>query len=164
MFEKQWLQWIFSIYSLIIRVGSNLQSIFLLYMRVTWGHQFLLSGLNKLHNIDHTAYFFTSLSIPFPVHHAYLVSWFEVIGGIFFILGFASRLSAIPLSIIMFTALGTAHAPVVIGFRFLTNPTLFAGESPYPFLLTAILLFIFGPGKFSLDGWLKRWVSKQERM
>jgi uncharacterized membrane protein YphA (DoxX/SURF4 family) len=36
-------------------------------------------------------------------------------------------------------------------------------QNPYPFLITTLLVFIFGPGRISLDAWIKRWVSHQPR-
>lgn len=158
-FANPYLHAIERIYLFIIKIGANLQSIFLLYLRITWGHQFILTGLDKLHSIEKTTAFFASLNIPYSHFHAHLVGWIEIVGGICLLLGFASRLVAIPLAIIMLTALSTAHAPNIAQFRFLFEPLSLVKETPYPFLITCLVVFVFGPGRISIDAWLKRWAE-----
>ncbi|HSX25836.1 MAG TPA: DoxX family protein [Chlamydiales bacterium] len=150
-------------YGFFIKIGSNLQSLFLLYMRLTWGHQFLLAGTTKLGNIDPVIQFFTSLNFVHPDILAYLIGTTEAVCGTLLILGFASRIAAIPLIITMLIALFTAHASKLANFQFILNPHTLVQEQPYPYLITAILVFIFGPGRVSLDAWIKRWVQKQPR-
>ncbi|HEY4255373.1 MAG TPA: DoxX family protein [Chlamydiales bacterium] len=163
MFKNRFLQLIALIYNWLVKGSSNLQSLFLLWMRVTWGHQFFLSGVGKLSHIGEVAQFFTTLHINHPEFHAHLVAWVETVGGICLIAGFASRLVAIPLAIAMITALSTAHASTLSNFRFLTEPSSLVHESPYPFLITSLLILFFGPGRFSVDGWLKRWANRQPK-
>ena len=151
------------IYQFFIRFGSNFQSLFLLYMRVTWGNEFMQTGLQKLNAIGKTADFFASLHISHPLFNAYLVSWTETLCGLCLLLGFASRMAAIPLIIIMLTALSTAHAPDISNFRFLFDPLSLVRQTPYPFLITAILILCFGPGRISIDAWLKRWIGNKPR-
>jgi putative oxidoreductase len=150
-------------YGLLIQLGSNLQSLFLLYMRLTWGHKLFIIGLAKLNNIQHVVEFFTSLNLPHPLFTAYLVASFETVGGLLLFLGLASRLAAIPVTCIMLVALSTAHAANISNFRFLTQPDLLLAQAPYPYLLTAVIIFIFGPGRISIDGWIKRWIDRQPR-
>ena len=149
------------LYRPFIRWGGNLQSLFLFYMRITWGHQLAMVGWGKLHAIEQTAQFFTSLSFPNPVFLSYFVGYFELICGICLFLGVASRIAAIPVIIVMLTALSTAHAPDISNFRFLLEPKSLVHQPPYPFLITAFVILIFGPGRLSVDGWIKRWASKQ---
>ena len=156
MFENRFLNGIDKIYGLLIKVGNNLQSLFLLYMRVIWGHQLFLSGFNKFGHIDQVGQFFASIHIGFPLFSAYLVAIFEVLCGICIFFGFASRLMAIPMAIMMLTALSTAHASALANFKFIFEPTVLVREAPYPFLLTAFIVFIFGPGRISIDAWIKR--------
>lgn len=151
-------------YSFFIAIGSNLQSLFLFYLRLTWGHQFYLSGSDKLHHIAETTQIFTDLHIPAPLFHAYEVGLVEAIGGILLMVGFASRIITIPLIILMLTALGTAHAEAFKNLDFLlSDPHILIMQQPYPYLFTSLIVFIFGPGRLSLDAWLKRWISHQPR-
>jgi putative oxidoreductase len=161
MYRNATLHRLATMYGWVISLGSNLQSLFLLWMRITWGHQFVLTGLKKLTNIDETIHFFTSLNIANAQFHAYLVGYTELICGGLLILGLASRLAAIPLVIIMITALTTAHAAVFSHFHFITDPSSLVSEAPYPFLITTLMILIFGPGRISVDAWIKRWVKKQ---
>lgn len=161
MFINPHLHRIDRLYQFFIKIGSNVQSLFLFYMRVTWGHQFFLIGLKKLYGIQETAHFFSSLHIPHPFFHAYLVGWTETLCGLCIFLGFASRIAAIPLIIITLTALSLAHSSDISNFQFLLDPLSLVKQPPYPFLITAILMFCFGPGRISIDAWIKRWASQK---
>ncbi len=163
IYVNQKLNFFAKIYNFFLIIGSNLQSLFLLFMRVTWGHQFMLAGLEKLHNADHVTEYFSSMGIPLAQFNAYMVSYFEIIGGICLILGFASRLITIPLIVILLTALTTAHSHLLKDVLILLDPHAFAQEMPYPYFITAMLVFTFGPGRISIDAWIKRWVEKQPR-
>lgn len=162
-FTNPFLQAVASIYEFIIRIGSNLSSVFLFYMRFTWGSLLINAGRQKLDSIFETAEFFASLNISFPYFNAHFVGWVELIGGLCLLFGFASRLAAIPVTLIMLTALSTAHAPNISNFRFLFEPLLLVKQTPYPFLITALLVLIFGPGRISIDAWLKRWAQKRPK-
>jgi putative oxidoreductase len=160
MFKNSFLNWIASIYKFFIKIGSHLQSLFLLYMRITWGHQFFILGLAKLGAIEHMGELFHSLAIPAPTLSVYLVAFIEIICGFMLFIGLASRIAALPLIIIMLVALSTAHAPNLSELRFLLQPLSLVRELPYPFLITALLVFIFGPGKISVDAVIKKWSEK----
>lgn len=162
MFKNSLLNWIAKIYCVFIKAGSNLQSLFLFYMRMTWGHQFFLSGLNKFNAIEQVTQFFHALTLPLPAFNAYLVAMTEIVCGLMLFVGFGSRLAAIPLIIAMLVALSTAHSANISEFRFLLQPLSLVREAPYPFLITALLVFIFGPGKISIDAWIKRWAEKYQ--
>lgn len=151
------------IYSFILKIGSNLQSLLLLYMRLVWGHQFILTGVDKLKDIAGTAAFFTKLGIPAPIFHAYSIGIIESVCGILVLIGFASRLAAIPLIIVLVTAFGLAHTDALANLKFLADPHILVIEKPYPFLMMTLLVFIFGPGRVSLDAWIKRWADNQPR-
>ena len=162
MFENAFFNTIAKIYQWIISFFSNFQSIFIFLMRITWGYQFFTAGYGKLMNIDHVVGFFTSLGIPAAGFNAYLVASFEMIGGFLLIIGLASRLFSIPLAIIMFTAYSTAHAHVFGDFAFVKNPALLVNEAPFPFLLTSLIVLLFGPGKISIDAYIKRKIAENQ--
>jgi putative oxidoreductase len=118
-------------------------------------------GSEKLKNINEASEFFTSLGFSHPIFHSYLTGYIELIGGLLLIIGFASRLAAIPLMFATLTILTAAHTPAISEWKFFTHPSLIAHQSPYPFLITTLLILIFGPGLFSIDGWVKRWLHKR---
>jgi putative oxidoreductase len=163
IYVNQKLNFCAKFYNFFLVLGSNLQSLFLLFMRATWGHQFLLAGLEKLHNTDNVTEYFSSMGIPAADFSIYMVSYFEIIGGVCLILGFASRIITIPLIAILLTAIGMAHSHLLKEVIFILDPHSFAQELPYPYFITAMLVFTFGPGRISIDAWIKRWVEKQPR-
>src|SRR5205823_454312 len=97
----------------------------------------------------HIAEYLASLHIPFPEIHAWALALIETFGGFLLAIGFLSRLAAIPLIIAMCVAYGTAHVDAIR--HFLENPKLLVEQPPFNFLLTALLVFVFGPGFFSVD-------------
>lgn len=162
-FENKFLRIVDRMYGWLVRIGSNLQSVFLLYMRLVWGHQLFIHGIEKLGHTDTVIQFFTTLNVPHSELTAYAVAIIETGGGLCLFLGLMSRLAAIPVMIVMISALSLAHSDAFIQWRFLVEPAMLVQQAPYPFLLTALLVFIFGPGRISLDAWLKRWANARAK-
>jgi putative oxidoreductase len=136
MFANSWLDRIARFYSWVMWVAEHLQSLFLLILRLTWGQQFFFSGLGKF------------------THHIPIAATLELFCGALLFIGFASRLAAIPL---LFTTLSSLVAHRVFhGFHFISNPSLLVHSAPFPYLMAALIVFLFGPGRISLDAWIKR--------
>jgi len=161
MFLNPWLNAISSFYIWLVKWSSNLQSLFLLWMRLTWGPQFFLMGWHKLKDLESSTQFFASLGSSHPLFHTYLVGYTELICGLLLIAGLASRLAALPLVFTTLAILATAHSPAISEWKFITHPSLIAHAAPYPLLITALLILIFGPGRVSLDAWIKRQIHKK---
>lgn len=70
---------------------------------------FILAGSNKLSNVDNVAQWFAWLGMPAPELMVYLAALSELVGGIFLLIGFATRWAAIPLMFTMMVAATTAH-------------------------------------------------------
>lgn len=87
----------------------------------------------------------------------------EVVCGSFLLIGFMSRMVAIPLIALTLITLGTVHAEIFVDLRFLKEPLVLVGQQPYPFLIASLLVFIFGPGRFSVDALIKHWLDQQLR-
>jgi putative oxidoreductase len=130
-------------------VAEKLCSPLLLAIRLYWGWQFAQTGLGKLRNQPKIVEFFTSLNIPFPALNAHFVSGLEFFGGILLIIGLFSRPIALLLTGSMFVAYWTADHDALVSI--FSNPGKFYGADPFTFLFAAVLIFAFGPGKFSLD-------------
>jgi len=139
-------------YRMLNAAASALQSPFLLLVRLYWGWQFMQTGWGKLHNIPKIVNFFTSLGIPMPGVTAHFIAGLEFTGGILLILGLASRLIALPLTISMLVAYITADREAL--FSVIADPDKFYAAAPYTFLVASLIVLIFGPGKFSLDAWI----------
>jgi len=136
-------------YRLLIVVTSSLQSPFLLMVRLYWGWQLAQSGWGKLHNIDKVTEFFTSLGLPAPGLTAHFIASLEFVGGVLLILGLASRLIAVALTINMIMAYITADHDALMSI--FSDPDKFYAAAPYTFLFASLLVLIFGPGLFSVD-------------
>ncbi|MBV9303593.1 MAG: DoxX family protein [Acidobacteriaceae bacterium] len=142
------------LYALPAKIGDSLQSILLLAVRLYWGWQFAQNGWGKLHNLGRVTKYFASLGLPAPEATATFISILEFGGGILLILGLASRWIAIPLIVDMAVAYIVADRQAL--FSLFSDPGKFYGADPYTFLFAALLVFIFGPGKISLDAFLAR--------
>lgn len=70
---------------------------------------FILAGSNKLSNVENVAPWFESLGLPAPHLMVYLAGLSELVGGIFLVVGFATRWAAIPLMATMIVAATAAH-------------------------------------------------------
>jgi putative oxidoreductase len=137
------------LYRLLVVAASSLQSPFLLMVRLYWGWQLAQSGWGKLHNIDKVTEFFTSLGLPAPGFTAHFIASLEFVGGILLILGLASRLIAVALTINMIVAFIIADHDALMSI--FSNPDKFYAAAPYTFLFASLLVLIFGPGLFSVD-------------
>jgi len=132
------------------RLGSPL----LLILRVLFGWQLFQTGKGKLENIDRFVAFLTHLKIPMPVANAHFVATLECVGGLLLLVGLASRLIAIPLTINFIVAFLTAdHEAVVNVFK---DQDAFTSAAPFLYLLVSLLVLAFGPGVFSLDALIAR--------
>jgi len=151
-----------SIYSALIVIGNFLQPLLLLLIRLFWGWMFFRTGLGKLTNMHPVIAYFESLGIAHPAFSAYIASLIELICGACLFFGFASRLVAIPLIINMIVAFLTAEARAVA--MFFSNMQNFVTRTPFTFLFASIIIFVFGPGPFSVDYILERYFRKQGKL
>lgn len=128
----------------------------LLLARLTIGWSFFLTGKGKLANLERTTGFFESLGIPAPGFHAGFVGGVEMIGGLLLLAGLMSRVAAVPLAAAMAVAYLTAHREEAFA-----GLDAFADEAPYAYLLVALVVLAFGPGRASLDALLGRLLCKE---
>lgn len=146
--------WVKRFYLALVKCGNSLQSPFLLFIRLFWGGTFFLTGCGKFAHIDQVMSFFQSLSVPFPMLSAYASASVECFGGALLFLGLASRLVALPLMFTMIVAFLTAYPNAVRNI--FSDPQSFINKDPFSFLFVALIVFIFGPGKYSVDYWLEK--------
>lgn len=92
---------------------------------------------------------FEKISFPNPAFWAYFTGSFEIVCGILILLGFLTRLAAIPLLIIMLTAFITTKIPLLLDKGFWS----FAHDYRTDFAMTLLLIFllIHGGGRKSVD-------------
>jgi len=147
-------------YGLLVAFANLLQSPFLLALRVYFFWQLFQTGEGKLSNIGRVIGFFRSLGIPAPHINAYFVSSLECFGGLLLIVGLASRPIALMVTVSMSVAYITADLEAVTGI--LSDPDKFAKADPFPFLMAALIVLIFGPGMISIDAFLKRFIGEKK--
>jgi putative oxidoreductase len=145
-------------YLMLIAFGNILQSFLLLTMRLFWGGSLVLTGWGKLHNIPAISQYFSSLNIPFPTINAYLVGSIELVCGFCLLIGLASRLASIPVICVLIGALVTEHRVALLNTW--NDPQNFIIQLPFNYLLTALIVLAFGPGKISIDYLIQKFVFK----
>ncbi len=139
-------------YRLLIRGASFLQSPILLVIRLYWGWQMFVSGHAHLTHVQDMIKRFQDWGVPFPAVNVYISGLTECVCGLLFLAGVASRLVAIPLIINFCVAYLTASRKVL--FNLFNDPDAFVSDAAFLFLLAAVLVFVFGPGLFSVDGFI----------
>jgi len=137
---------------LLATVAGWLQCLFLLVVRLYWGWSFFQTGKGKLMNLDKTTAYFTDLHLPLPKLNAIAAGSVECLGGLFLLVGLGSRLVSVPLIFTMIVAYATGDSEALHGiFR---DPDKFTEAAPFLFLFASLIIFLFGPGKLSLDALL----------
>lgn len=142
-------------YNKIISIGNNLQSLFLFLLRMIWGHQLFLTGHSKFAHLDQTIQHFTTFGFSHPYFLALLTAIAQLVMGLCFFVGFASRLASIPLIALTISSLVVAHSHVFSNFNFVLDPAVLVHSAPFPFLMVSLIVFLFGPGRLSVDAWIK---------
>ena len=132
---------------------SSLKELPLLAIRLVLAYGFWNPGIMKWKNIDGIAEWFEGMGMPFPTLNAYLSASTEVAGAVLLILGFAVRVISIPLMVIMVVAIVTVH----FGNGFEASDNGF--EIPLYYLIMLFTLFVYGGGKYSVDGLLRKYAA-----
>src|SRR6201987_1057987 len=128
---------------------SYLQSPFLLFVRLYWGWQLAQSGWGKLHHLPNVTEFFASLGLPMPAQMAVFIACVEFFGGIFLALGLLSRITGLVLTVNMTMAYVIGDREALLSF--FSDPDKFIAAAPFAFLMVALIVLIFGPGRISAD-------------
>ncbi|MDX2227356.1 MAG: DoxX family protein [Verrucomicrobiae bacterium] len=152
-------------YGIALQWLHPLQDVFLFGIRLYWGFLFFQTGWGKLINHERTAGYFQSLGIPMPGLNAFVAGSTECFGGLLLLLGLASRIISLPLAftmcIALLTAFGSNIAQSYHSEGFMEALGTLTGADPFPFLMTALIVLLFGPGRISLDAAIGRFCCKQ---
>jgi putative oxidoreductase len=109
-----------------------------LLLRLYLAPVMIQAGWTKLGSFENTADWFASpdygLGLPFPVLMASLAIAAELLGGIFILIGLATRWASIPLMITMLVAIFSVHWPngwaaIADASSWMSNGTLFLNEN-----------------------------------
>lgn len=124
-------------------------------VRLAVGGVFLSEGVQKFLFPDALGVGrFAKIGIPAPEVTAPFVGVCETVCGVLLVLGFLTRLAAIPLVIDMGVAIATTKVPILMkgGFWAMAHEA----RTDWAMLLGALFLLIVGAGRWSLDAGLTR--------
>ncbi len=144
------------LYERVEKALNYVQHPFLLTIRLVWGYQFFVTGRGKLGNLEGVTGFFESLGIPMPGANAVFVSSAECFGGLLLIIGLANRPVGLVLSVMMTVAYLTSDVEA------LQSVDTFVAAAPFPFLMTALIVFAFGPGLLSADEGIRAVLKRRQ--
>jgi putative oxidoreductase len=137
------------IQGLLAKIGTGLQPVLLLLVRLYWGWQFFIDGKGKLQNLDRVAAYFATLNLPMPRANAIAVSLTQCVFGLLLLGGLFTRFAALVLAGVMVVAYLTAEKAAL--HAIFSDSDKFVSAAPFLFLFASAIAFCFGPGIFSLD-------------
>ena len=96
-----------------------------------------------------------------PTLNVYFIGSLECFGSLLLIIGLGSRLLSLLIAISMTVAYLAADFEAVSSI--FSDPDKFVKADPFPFLLAALIVLVFGPGLFSIDALLERILRRKEK-
>lgn len=139
----------------------------MLSLRILLGWDFFESGLEKFHGenwfMDIQDKFPFPLSLVAPEISWQMATWFELLGGIALVIGLGTRFFSVSLFVLTLVAIASVHWPESwMNFSELLQGYVFTDKGfgnfklPVLFLGMLLPLTLLGPGRFSIDHWLRR--------
>ncbi|MES2503924.1 MAG: DoxX family protein [Myxococcota bacterium] len=138
-----------------LRVDHWAQTPVLFLTRVLWGVLFILEGWYKFTHVESNVAYYHSLGFGSPEFMVYLSASAEFFGGICLVIGFLSRIAAIPLLITMVVAAVMDPTKYYFLGHGSGQTESFLAQIPLVFAYACLMIIVFGPGKWSLDYRLK---------
>lgn len=139
----------------------------LLFLRILIGWEYLEAGLEKFNGQNWFVDIQSQFPFPFSVVPSaiswQMATWFEIIGGAALIIGLGTRFFALNLIILTIVAISAVHWPAdwntfaeLMKGYVITNDGFGNFKLPVLFLAMLIPLVFFGPGKLSVDTFIRR--------
>lgn len=124
----------------------------IVFVRLAVGLIFFTQGILKFTDPNMGVNRFARIGFPHPFFTAHSVGAFEVICGTLVVVGLGTRLAAVPLLIVIATAIATTKIPELLrpgqGFWFMVSDA----RADFAMLCGLLFLLVSGPGRLSLDG------------
>jgi putative oxidoreductase len=105
----------------------------------------------------------SAMGIPAPVPTAWVTTWLELVGGVALMLGAAVAPLALPLTVVMLTAMFGVHWRYgfsSVKLRAITPAGAELGPTGYEinllYIAALVTLALHGPTPLSIDGWIAR--------
>ncbi|WPU94728.1 DoxX family protein [Mucilaginibacter sabulilitoris] len=119
-------------------------------VRLLVGLVFLSEGIQKLlFPVANGSGRFQKIGIPYPDFFGPFVGITEIVCGLLLLIGLFGRIAAIPLLIVILTAICTTKIPELMSDGFWK--TAHDGKADFSMLMGLIFILIFGSGLYSLD-------------
>jgi putative oxidoreductase len=139
----------------------------LLLLRILIGWEFLEAGLEKFHGENWFAEIHSQFPFPFNIVPTaiswQIATWFEIIGGAAIIVGIGTRFFSFSLIILTVVAILAVHWPAewnsfaeLMQGYVISNQGYGNFKLPVLFLAMLIPLVFMGPGKLSIDAFIRR--------
>jgi putative oxidoreductase len=123
----------------------------ILLIRLAVGLIFFTQGLLKYTDPNMGVVRFTRIGFPHPFFTAHFVGTFEILCGLLVLLGLWTRASAVPLLIVITTAIATTKIPELLrpnqGFWFMVSDA----RTDFAMFCSLLFLIAAGGGDWSLD-------------
>ena len=123
----------------------------IVFIRLAVGLIFFTQGLLKFTDPNMGVNRFTRIGFPFPGFTAHFVGTFEMICGALVLIGFLTRIAAIPLLIVICTAIATTKIPELFrinqGFWFMVSDA----RADFAMLCSLLFLLFAGGGAWALE-------------
>ena len=121
------------------------------FIRFAVGLIFFTQGLLKYIDPNMGVNRFTHIGFPHPAFMAHFVGAFEMVCGALVLLGFLTRFAAVPLLVVICTAIATTKIPELWranqGFWFMVSDA----RTDFSMLLSLLFLLIAGAGAWAID-------------
>lgn len=128
----------------------------LLIVRIVLGIIFFAHGAQKVlgwfggHGLKGTVSYMNSMGLPIPI--AYLVCFFEFLGGIGLLVGFLARLCGLAIAVVMVGAMATVHWQHGFFMNWELTPGKGHGiEANLALFAMALAVVLDGAGPLSID-------------
>jgi putative oxidoreductase len=156
---------IVGVYDHFARFADKWRSPFLLLIRVYIGYQCVISGYAHITHFHTTVDAFKSWHIPMPEVNVAMSALTEIGAGALLIVGFVARLAGLLLTgnfLVAFLAVNLSDPKYHEMLRhFWDSQDVLLKDDAFPYLVTAIIILIFGPGFLSVDGIIKAMRGKK---
>lgn len=123
----------------------------LVLIRLPVGLIFLTQGILKYTDPKMGAIRFARIGFPYPAFTAHFVGAFEIVCGLLVLIGLWTRLAAIPLLIVISTAIASTKIPELFranqGFWFMVSDA----RTDFAMFCCLLFLLIAGAGSWSVD-------------
>lgn len=145
----------------------------LLSLRLLLGWDYLESGLEKLRGENWFGDIQGRFPFPFdmvpPEISWQMATWFEILGGIALVIGLATRFFSVSLIVLTVVAIIAVHWPeswsawneLMQGYVF-TDQGHGNFKLPVLFIGMFLPLLLLGPGKLSVDAWLRHLAERSK--